>query len=188
MSGSYSTEQPLRRLINSTAAQVLFLLSLGLLAVVLHVNFRIPLRLHGRHGIELMAILLLGRLAVDRSLAGSTVGLGAAGASLLPFWSFRDPLAPLLFLLPGIIVDIAFRYRPGWRHSWLFLTLLGGAAYIWKPLVRGAAAATFGLQYGFLKDGLLYGVFLHFIFGAIGGLIAFLYVLGSRRADPSDQA
>lgn len=164
-----------------TAIEVAFLLGLGLIVVVLHVNFRIPLRLHGRHGIEFMALLLIGRIGFDRPWSGSLVGLGAASASLLPYWSFKDPLMPLWFLLPGLVVDAGSQLLGVWRHRLPFLVLTGALAHATKPLLRAAAVGPLGLSYGFLRDGLVYGVFLHLVFGAVGGLLAYLYVLGSRK-------
>ncbi|MFP3853000.1 MAG: hypothetical protein ACLFWD_01765 [Anaerolineales bacterium] len=137
---------------------------------------------------EWMALLLIGRLSVDRDWSGSTVSLGAAGASLLPVWGFKDPLMSVLFLIPGLLIDFAFRRAGRWRSSLIFLSLAGGLAHISKPLLRGAAAAGLGLSYGFLRDGLAYGVMLHFIFGAIGGGIAYLFVLGAKEIHGREEA
>ncbi len=188
MGGSFWTRNWFEGSKARTIAQVAFLLGLGLVAVVLHVSFRLPLQLHGRHGVEWMALLLLGRLSVNRRWSASTVGLGAASASFLPYWGFKDPLMPLLFLLPGLIVDGGFRLFDRWGRSLPFLLFAGALAHASKPLVRGVGAATFGLKYGFLKDGLLYGVFLHLVFGAVGGLLAYLYVIGSRRLEGRSDA
>lgn len=180
VSGSSWTREWLRRSTARTVAQVAFLLGLGLAVVVLHVTFRIPLKLHGRHGIEWMALALIGRLSVNRPWSSSTVGLGAACFSMLPLWSFRDPLTPLLFLLPGVLIDGAFLLFEQWGQSLPFLVLAGAVAHGTKPLLRAAAASSIGLHYGFLRDGLMYGLALHLLFGALGGLLAYLYVIGRR--------
>lgn len=88
---------------------------------------------------------------------------------------------PFLFVIPGILVDLAFRYMPARQRSWWFLALIAGAVHVTKPLLRAAAVSGLGLSYGFLKDGLWYVVLLHFFFGAVGGLISYLYVLGSSK-------
>lgn len=180
MSGESLTRDRLKNWIANPAVQTVYLLGLGFLAVLLQDGFRLPLQLHGRHGMEWMALVLVGRLSVGRSWSGTTVSLGAAGFSLLPVWSFKDPLMPLLFLLPGIIIDLAFNRLQRWQESILFLVIVGGLAHLSKPLIRAGAAASLGLSYGFLKEGLLYSIALHFVFGAIGGFIAYLYVLGKR--------
>lgn len=181
VSGSLWTREWLDRSTARTAAQVVFLLGLGLAVVVLHVTFRIPLNLHGRHGIEWMALALIGRLSVNRRWSASTVGLGAACFSMLPLWRFRDPLMPLLFLLPGVLIDGAFLLVGRWGRSLPFLVLAGALAHGTKPLVRASAAASLGLRYGFLRHGLIYGLGMHLLFGALGGLLAYVYVLGRRR-------
>lgn len=187
-SGRFWTRNWLRRSRTKTAAQIAFLLGLGFLVVVVHVTFRIPVRLHGRHGIELMALVLVGKLSVNRRWSASTVGLGAGAFSALPFWSFRDPLMPLLFLLPGLVVDGAYHLFESWGRTMPFLLVIGALAHTTKPLLRAAAAASIGLEYGFLRDGLIYGLALHLLFGALGGLLAFLYALGTggraAAADP----
>lgn len=187
MNGNYWIREGLSSWTSRAWVQTIYLLGLGLAVVVLHVAFRIPLQLHGRHGMEWMALVLIGRLSVNRDWSGSTVSLGAAGASLLPMWSFKDPLMPLLFLVPGLLIDFAFRQAGQWRSSLIFLVFAGGSAHISKPLLRGAAAAGLGLKYGFLRDGLMYGVLLHFIFGAIGGALAYLFVLGANEIRGRDE-
>jgi hypothetical protein len=161
---------------------VLYLLSLGAAVVLLQQYLRIPLRLHGRHGMEWMALLLIGRLSADRRWAGSVVGIGAAGTAALPFWSFNDPLIGLVFLIPGVLVDGAFHWvGPIRQRGWYFLLPLASVAHASKPLIRGFANAVAGVPYGFLRDGLAYGVLLHLVFGAIGGALALVYVMASDR-------
>jgi hypothetical protein len=60
------------------ALELILLLGVGVLAVVLHQSFRIPLRMPGYHGMEWFALLILARLLSNRGAAGMVVGLGAA--------------------------------------------------------------------------------------------------------------
>lgn len=165
-----------------TALQILYLLGLGAAVVLLQQTVRLPLQLHGRHGIEWMALLLIGRLSTNRKWAGSVVGIGAASTATLPLWGFKDPLIASVFLLPGILVDGAFGLAGDRRQrAWYFLIPVAALAHASKPLVRGLAAAVAGIQYGFLRDGLLYGIGLHLLFGAMGGALAFVYAYASNR-------
>ena len=69
------------------AWEVLILTGSGALAVVLHQSFQLPLGLPGHHGIEWMALLILGS-SFSRMKGSATISsLGAAGISLLPILS-----------------------------------------------------------------------------------------------------
>ena len=51
----------LRSKTNLSAVEALLMLGLGAAAVVLHQTLRAPLNLPGRHGLEWMALLVIGR-------------------------------------------------------------------------------------------------------------------------------
>ena len=108
----------------------------GVTAVFLHRSLDFSTGLPGHHGIEWMALLAIGRLFSRYRGAGSLTCVGASLASFMPFWRGGDPFTPLLYLLPGPVMDIAFRYLPRYTEKLWFLFLLGGLAHMTKPLAR----------------------------------------------------
>ena len=58
--------------------RALFLVSLGVAIVLLEQAFRWPLQLPGHHGLEAMALLVLGRLCCTNPWSATLVGASAA--------------------------------------------------------------------------------------------------------------
>ena len=162
--------------------EALLLVGSGALVVVLHQSFRIPLSQPGYHGIEWMAILILGRSFSRLRGAGTLASLGAAGMSMLPLWgAVNDPFIWLVYLLPGPVMDLAFRYLPDYASKLWFLVVLGGLAHITKPIVRLVITVLSGWSFGSFRFGVLYPVSSHLLFGMLGGLLGAVLVLGIRR-------
>src|SRR5262245_1249195 len=113
--------------------EALLLFGSGVLAVVLHRSTDLSLGLPGHHGIEWMSLMILGRASSRFRGAGSLTSLGASFASTLPFLHGDNPFTWLFYLLPGPIMDLAFRYLPSLTNKLWFLVLLGGLAHITKP-------------------------------------------------------
>ncbi len=182
MDGVLSQKSVSKTLLNSLARwELILLVSCGALAVVLHQTFRAPLNLPGRHGIEWMALLILGRALSQRRYAGSLASVGAAATSMLPIWGFDDPFMPLIYLLPGLVMDLAFWMLPKLQGKLAFLILLGGLAHATKPLARWVIALTSGWAYGSLFYGVAYPVGSHILFGLIGGFLGAAIALGSQK-------
>ncbi|MEI7845684.1 MAG: hypothetical protein WCK35_07760 [Chloroflexota bacterium] len=174
--------------LQSKVLEALLLIGSGALVVVLHQSFRLALGLPGYHGIEWMAILVMGRSFSRSKGAGSLVSLGAAGMSMLPLWGAgHDPFIWLIYMLPGPIMDIAFRYLPGYASKFWFLSILGGLAHITKPIVRLMITALSGWSFGSFRYGVVYPISSHLLYGMIGGLLGALCVLGvhhfSKKTD-----
>lgn len=168
---------------NLTAVEALSMLGLGALAVVLHQVLRAPLDLPGRHGLEWMALLVIGRSFGRSRYAGSLAGIGAAVTAVLPIWAgFDDPFIWLIYLLPGPIMDFAFARFSRWQGNLAFLAVLGGLAHATKPLARWIINLISGFPYGSLLWGVGYPLATHILFGAAGGLLGGAIVWGFRRA------
>lgn len=162
--------------------EAVILFGIGGLAVVLHQVLRAPLGLPGRHGLEWMALLVMGRAAGKSRLSGSTVGLGAATFSMLPLWGkIDDPFIWLIYLVPGIIMDLVVSKLPTLMGKAWFWALLGGLAHASKPLIRWVINLVTGFPYGSLLFGVLYPLGTHILFGLIGGLLGGLVILGGKR-------
>jgi hypothetical protein len=160
----------------------LMLLLLGVGSVALPAILRSPLKLPGHQGLVSMALLMFGRTTSRYSWAASVSSVGAGLTALLPLWGSDDPILWLTYLVPGLVIDVGFLLAGRWREQMWFLAVLAGLAYGTKPLLRLAVSAIYGWPYGSLLGGVLYPLALHFIFGAIGGLLGFGVVrLSARR-------
>jgi hypothetical protein len=128
----------------------------------------------GHHGLEAMALLVLGRLSCTNPWSATLVGASAAVAA--PFvGADHGVLMPLFYVLPGIVLDLGYRLWPSLvARALLFLPLLAAVAFAMKPVVRVAANQLFGMQFGSLRAGPVYPIVTHLMFGFLGALAAVL--------------
>ena len=165
-----------------TWPMALFLVLLGVGSVVLPAVLRLPLKLPGHHGLEWMALLMIGRTVSRYRWAASVSSAGAGMTALLPVWGSDDPVFWLTYLLPGLVIDAGMPLVRRWGSPLWSLAVLAGLAHGTKPLLRLAVGALFGWPYGSLVGGVLYPLVLHILFGAIGGLLgAGIGLLSTRR-------
>jgi hypothetical protein len=154
-----------------TPLRALFLASLGVSIVALEHAFRWPLQLPGHHGLEAMALLVLGRLSCTSRWSATLAASSAAVAA--PFLgSDHGALTPLFYLLPGIVLDLGYRIGPLRGRIMLLLPMLAALAFASKPVLRVLANALFGMQFGSLRAGPVYPILTHLLFGFLGGLAA----------------
>jgi hypothetical protein len=176
---------PTKRALSGSLGKILealLLLGSGALVVVLHQRFSLALGLPGYHGIEWMAMLIMGRSLSRFRGAGTLASLGAAGMSMLPaFGASHDPFIWLIYLLPGPLMDLAFRFLPRFADKVWFLALLGGLAHVTKPVARLVISVLSGWSFGSFRYGVAYPISSHLLYGLIGGLLGALLVLGIRR-------
>jgi hypothetical protein len=185
MDGGYSINRPLSGFrIRSIPVwlEYVLLVGLGVTAVALHQAFRFPMNLPGRHGIEWMALLVLGRVLTRSRFGGSVVSTSAALTSILPFWGVMDdPMIWLMYLIPGVLMDVAFDRLPRWKTNFVFLASLGALAHATKPIARWIINMITGIPYGSLLLGVGYPVVTHMMFGAAGGLLGAVLAYGIRK-------
>jgi hypothetical protein len=167
--------------------EALLLLGSGVTAVILHRAFDLSLGLPGHHGIEWMALMSLGCASSRFRGAGTLTSLGAAFASTMPFLHGGNPFTWLFYLLPGPVMDLAFRYLPRFANKAWFLVLLGGLAHATKPLGQLIMNLITGWPFGSFRYGVLYPFASHLLFGMIGGLLGGLILLGIRRLGPKSE-
>jgi len=157
---------------------LLLLVLAGMLIVYLAQVVKLPIKMPGRHGFELMAILLLSRSASNLHWAATTVGLSAMCTSLLGASAGRDAdggiTSALHLLIAGGLVDVAWRFvSPTLWFGALMASVLG-LIHVCKPLVRAAVASFTDMQFGSLASGLLYPASTHFMFGFVGAWVALM--------------
>lgn len=162
--------------------EALLLFGGGVLAVVLHRAYDTSLGLPGHHGMEWMALMILGRASSRFRGAGTLTSVGASLASMVPFLQGGNPYGWLFYLLPGLVMDFAFRYLPGLTNKLWFLVLLGGLAHATKPVGQFIINLITGWPFGSFRNGVLYPFATHLLFGMIGGLVGALIVLGIQRS------
>lgn len=151
-----------------------FLVSLGVAIVALEQAFRLSLQLPGHHGLEAMALLVLGRLSCTSPVSATLAGSSAAVAAPL-IGADHGVLMPLFYVLPGVVLDLGFRLWPRLAvRATLLLPVLAALAWASKPVVRILANQFFGMHFGSLRAGPLYPVVTHLLFGFLGGLAALI--------------
>jgi len=161
--------------------EALLLFGGGVLAVVLHRSFDMSLGLPGHHGLEWMALMIIGRASSRFRGAGTITSIGASFASSLPFLHGENPFTWLFYLFPGPVMDLAFSYFPGVANRLWFMVLLGGLAHMTKPIGQLTMNLITGWPFGSFRYGVLYPFASHLLFGMIGGLVGGLIVLGIQH-------
>jgi hypothetical protein len=156
--------------IGLSIAEFLLMFLLGAMAIVLHARLRIPLHLPGRHGIEFMMLLLIGRNVTHFRFSGLYASLGIASMLFVPVLGFKDPFMMVVFILPGIAIDVFYNAFPKINKNIWMLALASGIAYALIPVSRMIISMFTGFMYESLLTGLMYPLFTHFSFGFIGGM------------------
>jgi hypothetical protein len=148
------------------------LLTVGVLAIALHARFKSPLSIPGHHGLEFMALLVLGRLSSNLKYASSLSSLGMGIFLLFPFVAFNDPMMGYNYMLPGFMLDLAYRWFGNSKSKLLLLAIFAGISYMLVPLSRLLVNLGTGYPYGaFLKHGFVLPFVSWFFFGLGGGLL-----------------
>lgn len=166
--------------------ELVLLFGAGVIAVVLHQSFRLPLRMPGYHGMEWFAILVLARLASDRNTAGMAVGVGAAVTAL--FYAGGMGLdgksaQAVTYLLQGCLID-AFLFKPVMRLPfYVWIPIAGSLAHMVSPITKNAFSglSAGALQFGVLLNGISYPLMTHALFGAGGATIGLLVYLALAK-------
>lgn len=151
----------------------------GILAVVMHDVFRWPMKMPGRHGLELMALLLFVRCASGERYATTLAALGGVSAAVV--LQHGSGIESVILLMQGLAIDRAYGLLAG-RSWWVFaLPVLAGTVHAVKPVVKMVTQVGLGVPSGSLMYGLGYPMMTHFIFGAVGGLFGVLAWRGLQK-------
>jgi hypothetical protein len=160
--------------VNRLLTEVLILMLFGAAAILLRAYLRIPLNLPGHHGLEVMAMLLIGRKISDLPFAASISTVTAALIIFLPLPGLKDPFLPFIFLLMGAVIDLIYRFISRFQENIFLFGILGGIAYFMIPLSRLILFTLTGYPYeSFVKFGFAVPLASHFVFGALGGMLAY---------------
>ncbi|HAN17576.1 MAG: hypothetical protein A2X13_03170 [Bacteroidetes bacterium GWC2_33_15] len=166
----------------STVLEILFLLLLGISAVMLRSYLRIPLNIPGRHGLEFMAILIIGRRVSKIPFASVIAMVGASSIMFVPFIGIKDPFLPVTYLLMGIVLDSLYFVFRNPSNRLAILTLIGGLTYMVIPISRlGIYMFTGIMESSFIKWGFVIPIASHFVFGLAGALLGAGLVYSIKR-------
>jgi hypothetical protein len=164
------------------AYELIILSLLGALAVVLRAKLRIPLNMPGHHGLEVMALLIGGRMFSKIPIASSISTFAAALCIYIPFLGFKDPFLPAIYLALGISIDVLFWFSKKIGTNFLLFAIIGGIAYTLIPAIRLFLHSLGAFEYVlFIKRGLIIPFITHFAFGFAGGLTAASLHLISKK-------
>jgi hypothetical protein len=157
-------------------------MGLGMLAIVLHVHLRMPMKMPGRHGLEFMVLFMAGRVFSNYRYASSLSSLGASAIAFIPVWGFDNPFMPLTFLLPGIILDFIYNLirTDKFYFKLIILALAGGLAYATIPVIRFFIMQATGFPFDSLLFGSGFPILSHFLFGSAGAAFGY-FIFGKIK-------
>ena len=176
---------------NNSAREISFahyalLLGVGGLLAGLHQGWDAHLGLPGHFGLIWMTGVMLARQRSSATWAACIVAVGYAGGTAA-FTGFAQHglLQAPLYALSTLVVDLVWRLDSR-RAAHLFgAALLGGLAFMLKPLVLLVFAQGLSLKLGALRAGPLFPLITHFSFGAVGAIIGTLLARISSAAQRS---
>lgn len=143
----------------------------GVIAMLLHENFRYGLDLPGRQGLTLMAILVFVRCASPYHYGATLAGTGGLVAALI----WRDnPTAAMIVLSQGLLIDLLYRRLSLSAFTLWLLPVMAGLIHMIKPLLKVGLIVYAGMDTDAFRHGLVFPFLTHFIFGSVGGLIGFM--------------
>ncbi len=185
MNGSASQKTILKAYQTNTLSlvlEILFLFVLGISAIVLRSYLRIPLGIPGRHGLEFMALIMIGRRVSKLPFASVIAMLGATTFMFVPFIGIKDPFLPVIYIIMGIVLDTLYFVFRNPSNRLAILTLIGGLSYMVIPLSRLVVFLFTGvLENSFIKAGFMIPVLSHFISGAAGALLGAGFIYSIKR-------
>lgn len=159
---------------------LVLLLALGVGIVVLGEVFRFSLGLPGHHGLETMALLATARLSTNYRWAATIAALSAA-ATAAAIGAGHGGLVPVLYLVPGLVIDLGVALRPTWRRSLLWLPVFAALGHASKPVIKWIVLQGSSANFGSMAHGLPYPFVTHLMFGFTGALVATLLWRGWRK-------
>ena len=154
--------------------EILLLIMAGGLVAYMHFTVRIPLNIPGHHGLEFMGVYALVRLSSRLKYAATITMLGTGIVLLIPGAGGGTMLHGFSYLLPGLILDLAYYLGRERIKTLMFIALLSGLAYMCIPLTRAFLNAISGYPYmAFVKYGAVYTMLSFFFFGLLGGSLGY---------------
>ncbi|MFH1936539.1 MAG: hypothetical protein ABIK52_03120 [Bacteroidota bacterium] len=150
---------------------MLFLVMLGMLAMMIHAKLRMPMQLPGRQGVLFLTLIILGRGLSRFPLAGSIACTGSAVMLATGWLGFREPLSPVVYVLIGFILDMLFLNFRKVMPFVMATTLSCALGWMFIPLIKLVIASLTGFNFTSFRYGVAWPVLTHLVFGLAGGLL-----------------
>ena len=180
-----STSSSSRRSVPERLRGLLVPAGLGLVLAAIHATDKLALGLPGHFGLLWMAGMVLARAGSSERHAA----LASALAYVAGTWGFAGLAWHALgqapgYLLAAWLLDTCWRWWPqAFGRAWS-AALVGGLAFLCKPLLMAGAVSLFDLAAGSLRQGLSFALLTHFAFGACGALIGLYAWRAAHAARP----
>lgn len=164
-------------------AHYALLLSVGVLLAGLHQGWDLHLGLPGHFGLIWMAGIMLTRQKSAVTWAASVAALGyAGGTAAFAGLAHHGLLQAPLYVLSTFVVDLAWGLDNRRCAKLFAAALLGGVAFMLKPLLLFAVAHGLSINFTAVRSGLVFPLLTHFSFGAVGAIIGTLLARAGRTA------
>lgn len=166
----------------ATVIEILLLILTGVFIATLRAYLRVPLNIPGRHGIEVMGILIAARMLSGQSFASSITMLAGGAMMFLPFMGYKDPTIPIMYMMMGFSLDFFWSQLKLNTKNAYVVALIGGLTYMMIPVLRLGIHFS-GLYFisSFAKHGIFIPILSHFLFGALGTLVGFGIIKSLKR-------
>ena len=153
------------------AAEVAFLLMLGIIAIAIHSKIRIPMHMPGKQGILFIALVVTGRGLSRFPFAASIICTGSALFLLTPMLGFSNPFMSITYILLGVVMDFIYGISTRYSEKPWILALASGIAWMFIPLLRLIMSLFVAVPLNLFSSGIAYPFLTHLLFGFTGGLI-----------------
>lgn len=164
-------------------AHYALLLGVGVLLAGLHQGWDAHLSLPGHFGLIWMAGIMLTRQHSSAKWAASVAALGyVGGTAAFAGLAHHGLLQAPLYALSTAVVDVAWRLDSRRSAHLCGAALLGGLAFVLKPLALFAFAHGISLNLTALRSGPVFPLLTHFVFGAVGAIIGTLLARAGNTA------
>ncbi len=159
------------------------LFGIGALLALIHQGWDFRLQLPGHYGLVWMAGVMLTRhWSAARWAATGTVLGYIGGTALLTHGAHASLMQTPFYALSTLAIDAAWLLGAARMRQLALVGLLGGIAFMLKPIAVYALANGLNVQLGTLRFGAVFPLITHFCFGAVGAVIGTLmYGAGSKR-------
>ncbi len=159
------------------------LLAIGALLALIHQAWDFHLKLPGHYGLVWMAGVMLTRhWSPTRWAATGTVIGYIGGTALLTHGAHAGLMQTPVYALCTLVVDTAWLLGASRLRQVALMGLLGGVAFMLKPIAVYALANGLDVHLGSLRFGALFPILTHFCFGAVGAVIGTLmHGVGASR-------
>jgi hypothetical protein len=158
--------------LTAKTAEVIFLLAVGMVAVLLHSRLRFPMHLPGKQGLLFVAMIVASRGMSRWPFAASISCLGSAAMLLIPGLGFRDPFMAVNYIILGGVMDLVYSFTSKRTSKVWIISGVTGLCWVLIPLFRLALSSFVTMPMGAFSSGIAFPLATYLAFGLAGGLFA----------------